>query len=95
MADGFALPLEKTLFIDLETAPLWRSLSDIPAVSDILVEHWERRYGKNRPPDESADEHFLNNAAIHAIYGGLSVLGWAGSAFTTAPGAGGRPSSMT
>jgi hypothetical protein len=80
MADGFALPLEKTLFIDLETAPLWRSLSDIPAASDTLVEHWERRYGKNRPPDESADEHFLNNAAIHAIYGRIVCigLGWIG-----------------
>ncbi len=85
MTDTLDALLSKTLFIDIETAPLWRSLNEIPPDLDdgegnILVEHWERRYDKDRPADESPDEYFLNKAAIHAIYGRIVCigLGWLG-----------------
>jgi len=80
MTDGIALPLEKTLFIDIETAPIWRSLGEIGDVEHILVEHWERRYGKNREAEQSADDYFLEKAAIHALYGRVVCigLGWLG-----------------
>jgi hypothetical protein len=42
MTAAVALPLEKTLFIDIETAPLWRSVGEMGEGENILVEYWER-----------------------------------------------------
>jgi len=85
MSENFDALLSKTLFIDIETAPTWRSLTDIPSTSyeadgNILVEHWEHRYTRDRTPDQSPDAHFLDKAAIHAIYGRVVCigLGWLG-----------------
>ncbi len=85
MTENFDALLSKTLFIDIETAPIWRSLSDIPSApheadGNILVEYWERRYIKDRDSDELPDQHFLDKAAIHAIYGRVVCigLGWLG-----------------
>lgn len=85
MTDTLDALLSKTLFIDIETAPLWRSLDEIPpdphdGAGNILVDHWEQRYAKDRPADQSPDEHFLNKAAVHAIYGRIVCigLGWLG-----------------
>ncbi len=84
-ADTIQKQLEKTLFIDIETVPHWRSLTQIPAApyeenGNILLEYWERRYAKDRSPDESPDKHFLDKAAIHAVYGRIVCIGmgWLG-----------------
>ena len=80
MTAAVALPLEKTLFIDIETAPLWRSVGEMGEGENILVEYWEKRYDKYREADKSVDDYFLEKAAIHAIYGRVVCigLGWLG-----------------
>ena len=80
MTAAVALPLEKTLFIDIETVPLWRSVGEMGEGENILVEYWKERYDKYREADKSADDYFLEKAAIHAIYGRVVCigLGWLG-----------------
>ncbi|MCS7297929.1 MAG: ribonuclease H-like domain-containing protein [Bacteroidia bacterium] len=62
------LPVEKILFFDIETAPLYQTLDEVPP---LLREHWERRYEAHRPQgykELSADEYFLKRCGIHALY---------------------------
>ncbi len=65
--------LSRTLFIDIETAPLYRSTTHIP--SESLLEHWEDRYTKDRSKEDDPDKHFLQKAAIHALYGRVICIG--------------------
>lgn len=61
--------LEQILFLDIETAPLYRSLHEVP---EILRDYWLRVYDGEREkkhPSLTQEEYFQNKAAVHALFG--------------------------
>lgn len=69
------IPLSKILFLDIETAPLFRNLEDVP---DYLKDYWLKRYEKKRPKEDIAiteEEYFLERSGIHALYSRVVCIG--------------------
>lgn len=62
------IPVEKVLFFDIETAPLYRRLEDAPPP---LREYWIDKYDKLRPStyqNLSQEEYFQERSGIHALF---------------------------
>lgn len=62
------LPIEKVLFMDIETAPLYRCLEEVPAP---LQSHWQEKYDSRRPAPYqqlSQEEYFQERSGIHALF---------------------------
>lgn len=69
------IPIDKILFLDIETAPLFRSLENLP---EYLREYWLRRYDKKRLKDTASimeEEYFLEKSGIHALYSRVVCIG--------------------
>lgn len=63
-----SVPVEKVLFFDIETAPLYRKLEDAP---DPLREYWVDKYEERRPStykELSQEEYFQERSGIHALF---------------------------
>lgn len=70
--------LSKTLFIDIETVPLYNTLDELP---EKLRTHWLEKYDKKRKPEEADEEkYFQDKAGIHAAFSRVACigLGWLG-----------------
>lgn len=69
------LPIDKVLFLDIEVAPQYRELSDVP---EPLRSYWLERYDTKRPEEKkylSSEEYFLKEAGIHALYSRVVCIG--------------------
>lgn len=69
------LPIEKVLFLDIEVAPQYRQLSEVP---EPFLSYWLDRYDAKRPEDKkdlSSEEYFLKEAGIHALYSRVVCIG--------------------
>ncbi|MCX7607435.1 MAG: ribonuclease H-like domain-containing protein [Bacteroidia bacterium] len=68
-------PIERILFMDIETAPHYRSIEEIP---EPLRVYWEERYERRRSPAEAEQEkdaYFLEKSGIHALYSRVVCIG--------------------
>ncbi len=69
------LPIDKILFLDIEAAPQYRELSEVP---EPFLSYWLDRYDAKRPEDKkdySSEEYFLKEAGIHALYSRVVCIG--------------------
>lgn len=67
--------LERILFLDIESVPLYDSLSDVP---EKLHAYWIDRYNSRRSqkaPDQTPEDYFLDQSAIHALYSRVACIG--------------------
>ncbi len=70
--------LSRTLFLDIETVPLYSSLDELP---EALRAHWLEKYDKKRKPDESDEnQYFQDKSGIYAVFSRVVCigLGWLG-----------------
>jgi hypothetical protein len=63
--------IQDLLFLDIETAPRWKSYSVMTEYEQTL---WEEKKGKNREAGESPDEYYFNNAGIFAEFGKIICI---------------------
>jgi len=66
--------IDRILFLDIETAPLYRKLESVP---EPLRTYWENRYGQHSPRSETEDSetYFLERSGIHALYARVVCIG--------------------
>lgn len=67
--------LERILFLDIEVAPLYNSLEEVP---EMLRTHWMERYDPQRArtaPEMDVDAYFLEKSGIHALYSRVVCIG--------------------
>lgn len=67
--------LERVLFLDIEVAPLYNSLEEVP---EKLRAYWMQRYDPQRArtaPEMDVDAYFLEKSGIHALYSRVVCIG--------------------
>lgn len=62
------------LFLDIETAPLYRKLEEVP---EPLRTYWLDRYSSRKKPSDTRDDEtfFLEESGIHALYSRVVCIG--------------------
>lgn len=66
--------IERILFLDIETAPLYRKLEEVP---EPLRTYWLDRYNSRRKSSDDRDEKtfFIEESGIHALYSRVVCIG--------------------
>jgi len=69
------VPIERVLFLDIETVPAPESLQNLEG---FLYDHWLKKYDSNRPKELVhllPEDYFLEKAGIHALYAQVVCIG--------------------
>ncbi|MCS7189826.1 MAG: ribonuclease H-like domain-containing protein [Bacteroidia bacterium] len=68
-------PIDRVIFIDIEVAPIYASLSQVPPE---LRSYWENKYNPEKLKTNSSlttEEYFSEKSGIHALYSRVVCIG--------------------